>query len=87
MNIMHTDNCPTQHKCDKTIWKVALFGKVNSSKIIHKLAQKFRFKLSWDGTGRLVRENIMNKMIFVLKDALTLRIDKEEIKQDLSWSG
>lgn len=60
MNIIWTDNYPTQYKCRQSFWKVASSGTTNKSKIVHKFAQKYRFKGSWDTTGKIVKEAIMN---------------------------
>ena len=32
----------------------------NETIIVHKLAEKYRFKGSWEATGKLVKERIMN---------------------------
>ena len=58
MNMVWTDNCPTQYKCRQNFWKVASSGTTNNSVIIHKFAQKFRFKGPWDATGKLVKQAI-----------------------------
>ena len=60
MNIVRTNNCPTQYKCCQNFWKVASSGTTNNSVIIHKFAQKFRFKGLWDATGKLVKQAIQN---------------------------
>ena len=60
MNMVWTDNCPTQYKCRQNFWKVASSGTTNNSVIIHKFAQKFRFKGPWDATGKLVKQAIQN---------------------------
>ena len=59
-NVIWTDNCPTQYKCRQNFWKVASSGKHNESVIVHKFAQKYRFKGSWDATGKIVKEAIRN---------------------------
>lgn len=61
-NIVHTDNCPTQYKCRQNFYKVSTFGSEHDHdcRLIHKLAQKFRFKGSWDATGKIVKERILN---------------------------
>jgi len=58
-NIIHTDNCPTQYKCRQNFFKVATFGEVNGSRLIHKFAQKYGFKGPWDATGKLIKGAIL----------------------------
>ena len=66
INIVHTDNCPTQYKCRQNFWKVATHCNHHSGAIlIHKFAQKYRFKGSWDATGKHVKYAILkNEMKF-----------------------
>ena len=44
----------------KNFWMVASSTKHNKSVIVHKFAQKYRFKGSWDATGKIVKEAIHN---------------------------
>ena len=44
----------------KNFWMVASSTKHNKSVIVHKFAQKYRFKGSWDATGKIVKEAIYN---------------------------
>ena len=60
INIVWTDNCPTQYKCRQNFWKVATSASRNKSIIVHKFAQKYRFKGPWDATGKLVKQAIQN---------------------------
>ena len=60
INIIHTDNCPTQYKCRQNFFKVATHCKHHGGAVmIHKFAQKYRFKGSWDATGKHVKEAIL----------------------------
>lgn len=61
-NIVHTDNCPTQYKCRQNFYKVATFRSAynHMCRLIHKFAQKYRFKGSWDAIGKIVKERILN---------------------------
>ena len=62
INVVWTDNCPGQYRCRQNFLNVATAGKHHDNKtvVVHKLAQKFRFKGSWDATGKLVKERIVN---------------------------
>ena len=73
MNIVWTDNCPTQYKCHQNFWKVVSSGKAHTSSIVHKSVQKFKFKGTCDTTGKLVKE-VIRKVNCALNDALTLGI-------------
>ena len=60
INIIHTDNCPTQYKCRQNFFKVATHCNHHGGAVmIHKFAQKYRFKGSWDATGKHVKEAIL----------------------------
>lgn len=61
-NVVWTDNCPTQYKCRQNFVKVANASTTLKYKtnIVHKFASKYRFKGSWDATGKLVKERIHN---------------------------
>ena len=58
-NIVHTDNCPTQYKCRQNFWHVASAADTVDARVIHKFASKYRFKGSWDATGKIVKSCIM----------------------------
>ena len=62
VNIVWTDNCPGQYRCRQNFLNVAKAAENhgNETIIVHKLAEKYRFKGSWDATGKLVKERIMN---------------------------
>ena len=64
INVVWTDNYPTEYKCRQNFLNVAQAAKHHENKtvIIHKFAQKYRFKGSWDATGKNVKERylIMN---------------------------
>ena len=62
ISIVHTDNCPTQYKCRKNFYNVSMFGSHHEydCQLVHKFAQKFRFKGSWDATGKMVKLRILN---------------------------
>jgi len=64
-NIVWTDNCPTQYKCRQNFLKVATFATNHNSKSIltHKFVQKYRFKGSWDATGKIVKQRILNNKL------------------------
>lgn len=87
-NIVWTDNCPTQYKCRQNFFKIASASKsINKhSIIIHKFAGKYRFKGSWDATGKLIKNSIQN---------LELKLDRCDnafacyikLRKDLTRSG
>ena len=60
-NIVWTDNCPTQYWCRQNFYHVANAANILSHKpvLTHKLAQKYRFKRSWDVTGKVVKKKIL----------------------------
>lgn len=62
INIVWTKNCPGQYRCRQNFLKVAIAGGNHGNKtiIVHKLAEKGHFKGSWETTGKLVKERIMN---------------------------
>ena len=59
-NMLHVDNCPTQHKCRQNFIQIATYGQCNGSdkRIIHKFASKHAFKGPWDATGKIVKSVI-----------------------------
>ena len=61
-NIVWSDNCPTQYKCRQNFSNVAHASNTigDESIIVHKFAQKYRFKGSWDATGKIVKQQIAN---------------------------
>jgi len=61
-NVVWTDNCPTQYKCRQNFVNVAHASSFHNNKctITHKFAQKYRFKGSWDATGKLIKKRILN---------------------------
>ena len=61
-NVVWTDNCPGQYRCRQNFLNVARASGTHDNKVVvvHKLAEKYRFKGSWDATGKLVKERIMN---------------------------
>ena len=65
-NIIWTDNCPTQYKCRQIFLNVATVTSNHTSNpdvhpiAIRIFAQKYRFKGSWDATGKIVKERILN---------------------------
>lgn len=62
VTVVWTDNCPTQYKCRQNFSYVSTFSSDydNECILIHKFAQKFRFKGTWDATGRLIKLRILN---------------------------
>ena len=50
------------NKCRQNFLNVAQAAKHHENKavIVHKFAQKYRFKGSWDTTGKIVKERILN---------------------------
>ena len=62
INIVWTDNCPTQYRCRQNFTQVAMASSKHDHKpmLIHKFAQKYRFKGSWDATGKIVKQRILN---------------------------
>ena len=61
-HIVWIDNRPTQYKCRHNFLKVVTFAKSHNSKSIvtHKFAQKYIFISSWDATGKIVEQKILN---------------------------
>jgi hypothetical protein len=61
-NIVHSDCCPTQYKCRQNFYKTATFASEHDHdcRLIHKFAQKYNFKGSWDAAGKIVKERILN---------------------------
>ena len=59
--ITHTDNCPAQCKCRQNF--AQLLKKTTTHKIafLHKFSQKHGFKGLWDGTSKLIK-NQMSKL-------------------------
>ena len=53
------DNCPTQYKCRQNFYHVATASESVGAHIIHKSAQKYGFKGSWDGVEKLVKGEIL----------------------------
>lgn len=52
-----TDNCPTQYKCRQNFIFIATHPRRNpETELIHKFAEKFQFKGSWDGIGKNVKK-------------------------------
>ena len=62
VNIVWSDNCLGQYRCQQNFLNVtkAVENHGNETIIVHKLAEKYRFKGSWDATGKIVKERIMN---------------------------
>lgn len=62
INVLWTDNCPGQYRCRQFFLNVATKAKHHDNKtiVVHKLAMKYRFKGSWDATGKLAKERTMN---------------------------
>ena len=62
INIVHTDAAPGQYKCRQIFYKVSTFSNIRNHAccLIHKFAQKYRFKGSWDAVGKVVKERIRN---------------------------
>ena len=62
INIVWTDNCPTQYKCRQNFFNISHFSShfIRPTRIVHKFAQKFRFKGSWDAVGKVVKMRIEN---------------------------
>jgi len=62
VNIVWTDNCPTQYKCRQNFFNISHFSSnfIRPTRIVHKFAQKFRFKGSWDAVGKVVKMRIEN---------------------------
>ena len=61
VNITWTDNCPTQYRCRQNFYHISTASSNHPHKPIqtHKLAQKYRFKGSWDATGKVVKQQIL----------------------------
>mmetsp|Transcript_53785 Transcript_53785/g.62870 ORF Transcript_53785/g.62870 Transcript_53785/m.62870 type:complete len:289 (-) Transcript_53785:197-1063(-) len=62
INIVWTENCPGQYRCRQIFLNVDIAGGNHGNKtiVVHKLAEKYRFKGNWDATEKLVKERIMN---------------------------
>ena len=58
INIVHTDNCAPQYKCRQNFLQVAMTCETKDGVVVHKFAQKYRFKGSWDATRKLVKQAI-----------------------------
>ena len=87
INIIHTNNCACQYKCRQNFWKVATHCNRNpGAVIVHKFAQKYRFKGSWDATGKHVKYAILkNELKFDhCQDAKTCYF---KMKRDMSRDG
>ena len=50
INIVHTDNCAPQYKYRQKFLQVADSAITQDGIVLHKFAQKYRFKGSWDAT-------------------------------------
>jgi len=63
-NIVWTDNCPNQYRCRQNFLSVAKAASYrnHTSIIVHKFAQKYRFKGPWDGTGKLTQTILNNEL-------------------------
>jgi len=85
-NIVHTDNCPTQYKCQQNFWHVAAAADTIDARIIHKFASKYRFKGSWDATGKIVKSCILKNELKMNRcaNAYDCYIN---LKRDLSHDG
>eukprot|EP00957_Ditylum_brightwellii_P064380 4886264-Ditylum_brightwellii.AAC.1 len=57
-NIIHTDNCPTQYKCQQNFLEVAKSCDTRKTTVVHKFSQQYGFKGSWDTAGKLVKQRI-----------------------------
>ena len=57
-NIVHTDNCAPQYKCRQNFLQLSKSFESLNTMVIHKFAQKYRFKGSWDAAGKLVKQAI-----------------------------
>jgi hypothetical protein len=62
IHIVHTDNSPTQYKCRQNFLNVAEWASHQEyrGRLLHKFGQKYRFKGSWDATGKHVKQRILN---------------------------
>ena len=58
INIVHTDNCAPQYKCRQNFLHIAKACDTRDGSVVHKFAQKYRFKGSWDATGKLIKQAI-----------------------------
>ena len=85
-NIVWTDGCPTQYKCRQNFVHVAMSGKSNGSRIVHKFAEKYCFKGSWDATGKLVKHTIMKNELKYDRCA-NANDCYNKLKRDLSSNG
>ena len=65
VNITWTDNCTTQYRCRQNLDHVATasFNHLHKPILTYKLAQKYRFKGSWDATGKLVKKQILQNKL------------------------
>ena len=65
IHIVWTVNCPTQYKCRQNFYNISHFSShfIQPTRIVHKFAQKFRFKGSWDATGKVVKMRIENNKL------------------------
>ena len=66
VNIVWTDQCPSQYKCRQNFWNVATSAEQTPHSIcIHKFGAKYRFKGSWDAFSKVIKEQILNnELIF-----------------------
>ena len=62
VDIVWMDNYAGQYKCHQNFKYVteSFSRSANKSIIIHKFAEKNRFKGSWDATGKLIKTAILN---------------------------
>lgn len=61
VNIICVNNCPTQYNFRQNFYHIATASSTNHQhKLIHKhnFWQKYRFKGSWDATGKIVKQQI-----------------------------
>ena len=58
INFVWTKNCPGQYRCRQNVLNVAKAAENHGNKtiIVHKLAEKYRFKGCWDATDKLAKE-------------------------------
>ena len=55
---IHTDCCGPQYRCRENFLKITTSKERLAVIVVHKFAQKYCFKGSWDATGKLITDSI-----------------------------
>ena len=87
-NITWTDSCPIQYRCRQNFLNTVSAASHHTHKpiITHKFTQKYRFKGSWDATGKIVKQQILQNELKYDRCATALECYKK-LTCDLSKDG